>query len=154
MRNAIEKLLLLAIVCGACAGCGQDHNTKEQLAKEQDRVQHGVLADDADDPNRWAPSPEAIAAAQKEASEPAIRPQSTPAATSYAMNPRAAEHGETMNVSESAQDPNDIALGDMQKLPPPAPPPAIRAGDEADQFGLPEWEQMARGELHVKRIRY
>src|SRR5205085_8490608 len=113
-------------------------------------------------PDQWRPTADAIAAATREKKAPMIVARTTqPRASDYDLNPRAAtrdQHPESIDPTSDSgpnedTDENDPALEGMAKLPPP-PMPKIASGDEADQFGLPEWERMARGDLHVKRIHY
>lgn len=130
MKDAVKFGVTLAIVCGVTTGCGGAADKQAQQARqaEQEHVQAGVAAADADDPSRWAPSPRAIESAKKEAAQPMVQ---------------MADNGGA-----------DIALGAMEKLPPQPEPPRLSNGDEADQYVVPAWEQIARGDLRVKRIHY
>jgi hypothetical protein len=149
-RELIELLVVTVIICGACSGCSKSHSNSAQ--RENDGV----------DPDDWAPTKEAIAAARREKDSPlSLAPTAQPRASDYDLNPRAAmqaqeneetEPGYESRNTEPVED--DPALGEIERLPPPPALPKLGQGDEADQFGLPEWERMARGELHVKRIRY
>jgi hypothetical protein len=149
-RELIELLVVTVIICGACSGCSKSHSNSAQ--RENDGV----------DPDDWAPTKEAIESARREKDSPlSLAPTAQPRASHYDLNPRAAMQAQENEETEPGYDSRKIkqtteedpALGDMAKLPPPVPP-KLASGDEADQFGLPEWERMARGELHVKRIRY
>jgi hypothetical protein len=149
MHRELIKLLVIVLAIGGGA-CSRSHSNG------------GGTEADGLDPEQWKPTAEAVASAKREGKAPLIVARaSQPRASAYDLNPRAAT-GEVPNqevdsgtdsgsTGQSAED--DPALGEMVKLPPP-PMPKLASGDEADQFGLPEWERMARGELHVKRIRY
>jgi hypothetical protein len=126
VESKLKTILAAVIVAGVIAGCGGT-NTQQQQA-EQAHVEQGVAVAEGDNPNAWAPSAESIAEAKKQDAAPAI----------------------ALTDSGGA----DQAIGEMEKLPPSAPPTKLANGDEADQYGLPAWEQMARGDLHVKRIQY
>ncbi|MEY2540110.1 MAG: hypothetical protein QOG67_3850 [Verrucomicrobiota bacterium] len=152
----MKVLLVTVILCGASVGCSRSHNNNAQGE------------DDAFNPDRWKPTAEAIESAKREKNS-TIAQTTQPRASDYDLNPRAAmqaqQNEETVpgydsRNPEQAND-EDPALGQMEKLPPPPMPLKLGSGDEADQFGLPEWERMARGEprmargeLHAKRIRY
>lgn len=127
MKDAVRIGAVLAIVCGVTTGCGGAADKQAQQA-EQEHVQAGIAAADGDDPNRWAPLPEAIESAKKEAAQPMMQ----------------------MTDNGGA----DMALGSMEKLPPQPEPQKLSNGDEAEQYGVPAWEQIARGDLKVKRIHY
>jgi hypothetical protein len=150
-REFIELLLVTVIMCGGCGGCSRSHRNSAQRE------------DDPNDPDRWTPTTEAIESARREKkSPPTIAATTQPRASDYDLNPRAAMQAQQNEETAPEYDSRnteqatgeDPALGQIDKLPPPPMPPKLAAGDEADQFGLPEWERMARGELHVKRIRY
>lgn len=151
MQRELPGLLIVTVmIFGACAGCSRSPGNNAQ--HEQD----------ASGPAHWKPTAEAIESARREKESPLIVvPTTQPRASDYDLNPRAAMQAQENEETESGYDSGgtsqpsdeDPALGDMEKLPPP-PLPKLAAGDEVDQFGLPEWERMARGELHVKRIRY
>jgi len=143
MRPKFLAAWLIAIVMYAeVSGCSRSHSPG------------GQQEDDASSPRSWAPSADAIAAAKRARKAPTIVANSTqPRASEYDLNPRSATRPNHDSQGAPQVDPDDIALGDMEKFPPP-PMPKFGSGDEADQYGLPEWERIARGELHVKRIRY
>jgi hypothetical protein len=124
-KHALNLILLLAVTVGITA-CGG--NDKQAQQAEQEHVAAGIAVTDTDDPNRWAPSPEAVEQAKKDAAAPPIQ---------------LADDGST-----------DIGLGEMEKPPVPPEPPKLANGDEADQYGLPAWDQIAHGDLKVKRIHY
>jgi hypothetical protein len=117
----------------------------------------GSKADGAD-ADGWRPTAEAITAANSQKKAPFIIARtSQPRASDYDLNPRAAADAHQKQPTDSAPNEagseDDPALGDIAKLP-PLPMPKLGSGDEAEQFGLAEWDRMARGELHIKRIRY
>lgn len=146
-RKRIVPWLFGIVLSTVLASCSRSHKTDT-----------GQSDDDAFNPRRWAPSADAIAAAKRERKAPMIVARSTqPRASDYDLNPNGASQPQPMggeaDRSSDQGSGDDAALGDMEKLPPP-PMPKLGSGDEADQFGLPEWEQLARGELHIKRIRY
>jgi hypothetical protein len=151
MRRRIVELLIVSLVaCAGSAGCSRSGNKSAESEG------------DAREFDSWKPAKEAIQSAKREKDAAAIVVRSTrqPRASAYDLNPRAATapHENAATAIDSANEAEagdeDPALGGMEKLPPPPMPPKLASGDEADQFGLPEWERMARGELHVKRIRY
>ena len=119
------RQLLLAVVFVVCAGCSRSNRTDGQ-------------GEDVNlDPKYWKPTKEAIESAKRESNPPPVVVSTT-------------QRGAGNYEQAPTEDPE---LGEIEKLAPP-PMPKLASGDEADQFGLPEWERMARGELHVKRIRY
>jgi hypothetical protein len=130
--NALKRKYLVAVAVGLMVtACGGNKEADQKaLQAEQEHVQNGIAVADTDDPNRWAPPPEAIEQAKQDAAAPAI------------------------HVGDLSELKNDPSLSYMEVLPPQPEPPKLAQGDEADQYGLPEWEAMARGDLHVKRIRY
>lgn len=130
MRSDKNIWVVALAVCLAVTACGGKETNQAALQSEQEHVQQGIAVAEGDDPNRWAPPQDAIDKAKADAQQPEIR------------------------VGNLAELKNDPGIGEMEVLPPPAPPPKLVQGDEADQYGLPAWEQMARGELHVKRIQY
>jgi hypothetical protein len=140
MSIAIQRKVVLALglVSAILAACGKGDDQVRQgypnpsalssTTAEQKRVDAGIAAAAEDNPNSWAPSPESVAGAKKDAAAPPIQ-----------------------MVDDGI---SDIALGNMPRPPAPPPPPKLATGDEAVQYGLPAWEQIARGELRVKRIQY
>jgi hypothetical protein len=142
-RRLLNVLIAAAICCAACTACSRSHESTS--SGEADGI----------DPNRWRPAAEAIAAAEREKKAPMTLARATqPRASAYDLNPRAAAAGQSSDpASEEQLAQDDPSIAGMPKLPPP-PMPKLGRGDEADQFGLPEWEQIARGDLHIKRIRY
>lgn len=71
----------------------------------------------------------------------------------YDANPRAWEEKHGLADDEnSSTEPDDESA--PQQMPPPIALQPLTSGDEADQYGLPEWEKIARGDLHIKRIQY
>ena len=149
-RALVKRLVIAALVCGGCGACSRSRHDQHAEAP-------GL------DPDRWRPTAEAIAAAKRDKKAPLIVARATqPRASAYDLNPRAAagqvQADQSANPASDSP-PNEQAaeadpmFGGMEKLPVP-PMPKLGPGDEADQFGLPEWERMARGELQVKRIHY
>jgi hypothetical protein len=120
--------ILASLLVTACGANKEADQTAVQEEKEHE--ENGQAVAESDDPNRWAPSAEATEKAKHDDAQPEIR------------------------VGNLAQLKNDPAIGEMELLPPQPQPPKLIQGDEADQYGLSAWEQMARGELHVKRIQY
>ncbi|QEX22479.1 hypothetical protein FRZ61_24110 [Hypericibacter adhaerens] len=143
IKQAVKLAAALGIAGMVMTGCGRDDDQAQEKGQaqetsqaqtepaqqaEQEHVEAGVAAAEADDPSRWAPSPEAIAQARKDADAPPI---------------------------EMADDgSSDIALGGMERPPVPPAPPRLLEGDDADQYGLAAWEQIARGDLKPRRIHY
>jgi hypothetical protein len=125
---ALGLVSLIAAACGKRDEQARHSGSDSATAAEQEHVDAGVVASSEDDPDRWAPSPESVARAKQDIAMPPIQ---------------MADDGTA-----------DIALGDMPRPPAPPPPKKLTNGDEADQYGLPAWEQVARGELRVKRIQY
>src|SRR4051794_15876194 len=115
---------LFAVILG-CAACSRSHPTTAQQG------------DDALDLNGWKPTAAAIQAAERQKKSPPMIVATAP--------PKSIDYKGSVGVE-------DPELGGIEKLP-PRPMPKLASGDEADQFCLPEWERMARGELHIKRIR-
>ena len=132
MPTNIKNALLVSFLILSCAGCSQ--NNAQQQQAEQAHVEQGIVAAGGDDPNSWAPSKEAVEQAAKDAQ-------------AQASAPSAAETGDTTQAT-------DPAMTGMERMPPPPMPSDLSGSDEAEKYGLPEEEEMARGELHVKRIRY
>ncbi len=97
-------------------------------ADRQERVDRGIAVAQSDDRSRWAPSPDTVAAFKKDAASPAMR------------------------VLDDGT--SDIALGASARPPTPPQPPGLVNGDDAVRYGVAAWEQMARGDLRVKRIQY
>lgn len=127
---AVVMVLGLACAVGACSRSDEagQQSSPQTASEEQAHVEAGIAAAESDDPKRWAPSREARERAKKNAAAAAIA---------------LADDGTS-----------EIALGQMERPPVPPPPPKLRSGTEADQFGLPAWEQIARGDLRPKRIQY
>lgn len=164
MNRAKHALILLVVsgtICSVLSGCSSQEASKQQQAEAM-RVASGIAASDEDNPNNWAPTREAIEEAKREDKTPAITPGTTERASDYPMNPRLAreqsndENSETAEPADSAAESSEQDSGSSgpEKLPPSPAPPALRGGDEADQWVLPAWEAEARGDLKVKRIQY
>jgi hypothetical protein len=155
-RRLLEMFVVALIVSSGCCSCSRSHNdSSNDTGAGKDETSNSS-------PKNWKPTAEAIENARRQAKAPLIVATITAQrASAYDLNPRAAEQENSSNATSSsarsdgaAPAEEDPALGGMEKLPPLPMPPRLKPGDEADQFGLPEWERMARGELHVKRIRY
>jgi hypothetical protein len=134
MLGCSSNILAFGLILAMTVACGKGDQGRKQAsadsaaAAEQEHVDAGVVAASEDDPSRWAPSSGSVAQAKKESAMPPIQ----------------------MVDDGSA----DIALGSMPRLPAPPPVKKRADGDEADQYGLPAWEHVARGELRVRRIQY
>lgn len=126
VKDALHRALMIGLTGGLLAACGDDDSKAQQA--EQAHVAVGIAVAEADDPDRWAPSREAVEQMKRDAAAPPIR---------------MADDGSS-----------DIALGEMERPPVPPEQPRLPGADEADRYGLAAWEQMARGEVKVKRIRY
>ena len=126
---AFGLILVMTVSCGKKEDQGRKHaGVDAATAAEQEHVDAGIVAASEDNPSRWAPSSESIARAKQDLASPPIQ---------------MVDDGST-----------DISLGSMPRPPVPPPPKKMSNGDEADQYGLAAWEQVARGELRVRRIQY
>lgn len=126
-----KRFLVAIIACLLVTACGANKEADQKaLESEKDHEQNGIAVAQSDDPNHWAPPQDLIAKAKQDDAQPEMR------------------------VGNLADLKNEPGIGEMELLPPQPEPPKLTQGDEADQYGLSEWEQMARGDLHVKRIQY
>ena len=144
MKSAVTKLVLMVVCVFAFSACRSKNDEASEranvqspaLEEEQARVNQGIAVDESDDPSRWVPSSEDVKTAKLAAAAPTFTPQPW------------------QGLAPGAQDPTEISLGGIERLPVPPQPPRFTKGDEADEYGLPAWEKMARGEINVRRIQY